>query len=126
MKSNLFVSYWVKPGPNATDFAAVTDAIVKLGKASPTTSMFLFHVSTELSANEASRIVGKAMNNGDKLLNFPRFCRHRLKQLLSLPRTQPVNGSQAWSDDVADCKTLRSIQRCLAWRRLVSGSVDRG
>ncbi len=68
MKSNLFVSYWVKPGPNATDFAAVTDAIVKLGKASPTTSMFLFHVSTELSANEASRIVGKAMNNGDKLL----------------------------------------------------------
>ena len=50
-------------------------------------------------------------------LNFPRFRGHRLKQHSSSPRTRPVNGNRGSSDDVADCRTLRSIQKCPALLR---------
>lgn len=60
-------------------------------------------------------------------LDLPQCHRHPLKQLYPSPRTQSVNDNRVSNDDVADCKTLRSIERHPAWlhRGLGSGGDTR-
>jgi len=57
---------------------------------------------------------------------LPRFRGHRSKKLFLLPRTQPVNDRRVWSDDVADCRTLRCIQRYPALRNVANVAIGRG
>lgn len=60
-------------------------------------------------------------------VDLPQCHRHPLKQLYPSPRTQSVNDNRVSNDDVADCKTLRSIERHPAWlhRGLGSGGDTR-
>src|SRR6266849_5470785 len=57
-------------------------------------------------------------------MTFPRFRGHPVKPQPSSLRTQPGNSSRVWSDDVADYRTLRCIQRCPVLLRPVYGTDD--